>query len=170
MSALLTQQALCDRLQFHAPIAMWSAWTLGSGRAPHASLLNRAAGAAHHEPEESGYVIYTSGSTGTPKGVEIEHTSLVNLITWHQRAYGVTAADRATQLAAPAFDASVWELWPYLTAGASIHIPDEETRLSPPKLLAWLAAEKITLTFIPTPLAEKMINQPWPEDCACARC
>jgi hypothetical protein len=24
-------------------------------------------------------------------------------------------ADRATQVATPAFDASVWELWPYLT-------------------------------------------------------
>ena len=50
----------------------------------------------------------------------------------------------------PAFDACVWELWPYLTAGASIHIPDEETRLSSTKLLSWLIANEITLTFIPS--------------------
>jgi len=112
------------------------------------------------------YVIYTSGSTGQPKGVEIEHASLMNLIAWHQRTYRVTAADRATQIATPAFDASVWELWPYLTAGASIHIPDEETRLSPKKLLAWLAGNKVTLTFIPTPIAENMLDEPWPEECA----
>jgi amino acid adenylation domain-containing protein len=111
------------------------------------------------------YVIYTSGSTGQPKGVEIEHRSLVNLIAWHQRAYRVTPADRATQIATPAFDASVWELWPYLTCGASIHIPDEETRLSPGKLLDWLAAEQITLTFIPTPIAEATLDKPWPADC-----
>jgi amino acid adenylation domain-containing protein len=112
------------------------------------------------------YVIYTSGSTGAPKGVEIEHASLVNLIAWHQSAHSVTPEDRATQIASPAFDASVWELWPYLATGASIHIPDEETRLSPAKLLAWLTAKKITITFIPTPLAEAMLDEPWPENCA----
>ncbi|MBP2656774.1 MAG: amino acid adenylation domain protein, partial [Firmicutes bacterium] len=36
-------------------------------------------------PKELAYVIYTSGSTGKPKGVEIEQTSLVNLVSWHQR-------------------------------------------------------------------------------------
>jgi amino acid adenylation domain-containing protein len=111
------------------------------------------------------YVIYTSGSTGQPKGVEIEHRSLVNLITWHQRTYQVTPADRATQIATPAFDASVWELWPYLAAGASIHIPDEETRLSAGKLLRWLTGKKITLAFVPTPIAEAMLEEPWPGDC-----
>lgn len=112
------------------------------------------------------YVIYTSGSTGEPKGVEIEHASLVNLIAWHQRTYRVTLADRATQLAAPVFDASIWEVWPYLTAGASIHIPDEETRITPAKLQAWLVAQRITLTFIPTPLAEVLLDEPWPAGCA----
>src|SRR5919199_1677627 len=67
------------------------------------------------------YVIYTSGSTGRPKGVQVGHDSLLNLIVWHQRAFGVTPADRATQLASPAFDASIWEVWPYLAAGASVH-------------------------------------------------
>ena len=109
------------------------------------------------------YVIYTSGSTGTPKGVELEQASLLNLITWHQRTYGVAPADRAIQMANPAFDASVWELWPYLTAGASVHIPDNETRLSTQKLLAWLVSNRITLAFIPTPIVEALLDEPWPE-------
>ncbi len=166
MLALLTQQALCDRLQLHAPdrnVVCVDTWLPAARLARHDAISRPAPPAT--DPKDLAYVIYTSGSTGTPKGVEIEHASLVNLIAWHQRAYGVSAADRATQLAAPAFDASVWELWPYLTAGASIHIPNEETRLSPQKLLAWLAAEKITLTFLPTPLAETMMNQPWLEHC-----
>src|SRR5439155_8726913 len=83
-----------------------------------------------------------------------EHGGLLNLIRWHQRTYEVSEKDRATQLAAQAFDASVWELWPYLTAGASIHIPDEETRSSPSALMEWFAEERITLTFLATPLAE----------------
>jgi len=73
-------------------------------------------------PRNLAYVIYTSGSTGRPKGVEVSHLSLLNLVHWHQSAFGVTSADRATHLASVGFDASVWELWPYLTAGASVHL------------------------------------------------
>ena len=109
------------------------------------------------------YVIYTSGSTGQPKGVEIEHASVVNLITWHLQAYKVKPTDRATQLASLAFDASVWELWPYLTIGASIHIVDEETRAYPSKLLEWLSAKEITYCFMPTPLAESVLEERLPE-------
>jgi amino acid adenylation domain-containing protein len=108
------------------------------------------------------YVIYTSGSTGTPKGVEIEHAGLNNLAAWHQSVYGITAADRATQLASAAFDASAWELWPYLTVGASIHIPNKEILLYPSKLLDWLATEAITICFLPTPLAESVLEEPMP--------
>jgi len=109
------------------------------------------------------YVIYTSGSTGRPKGVQIEHQALSRLIAWHQQAYGVGPDDRASQVASPAFDAAVWEIWPYLTAGASVHFPDEDTRLSPARLIAWIAAERITHAFLPTPLAEAVMSEPWPK-------
>ncbi|HEY4426355.1 MAG TPA: amino acid adenylation domain-containing protein [Pyrinomonadaceae bacterium] len=116
------------------------------------------------DPRNPCYVIYTSGSTGTPKGVVVTHGSLVNLVRWHQRVYQVSAADRATQVAGLAFDASVWEVWPYLTAGASIHIADEETRLSPEKLIKWLDAKRITISFLPTPLAEAVLDEQWPRE------
>ncbi|MCP4661115.1 MAG: amino acid adenylation domain-containing protein, partial [bacterium] len=113
-------------------------------------------------PENPAYVIYTSGSTGLPKGTELAHRGLVNLVAWHQRLYGVTAADRATQLAAPGFDAAVWELWPYLTAGAAIHIADREIVADPARLPEWLVREGISLTFLPTPLAEAVLARPLP--------
>ena len=113
-------------------------------------------------PDNLAYIIYTSGSTGLPKGVEIPHAGLLNLCAWHQEVYNVSASDRATQLAAPAFDASVWEVWPYLTAGASVHIPDDETLLHPAKLLEWLAAKAITICFMPTPLGEAVLEEPLP--------
>jgi amino acid adenylation domain-containing protein len=112
------------------------------------------------------YVIYTSGSTGQPKGVEVEHRALMNLVSWHQRVYALTPSDRATHLASPAFDASVWEIWPYLAAGASVHIPDDETRLSPALLWRWMGDTKITIAFMPTPLAEAAMNEPWPRGLA----
>ncbi|HVU35200.1 MAG TPA: non-ribosomal peptide synthetase, partial [Opitutaceae bacterium] len=109
------------------------------------------------------YVIYTSGSTGQPKGVQIEHRSLVNLARWHQRVYQVTPEDRATQLASPAFDASIWEVWPYLTAGASVHVVDDDTRALPAALWQWMSRQGITLAFLPTPVAEAALGEPRPE-------
>jgi len=110
------------------------------------------------------YVIYTSGSTGRPKGVELEHRGLVNLTVWHQRAYAVAPRDRATHLAGLAFDASVWEVWPYLCGGASLHLVADDVRLSPPRLLAWLTERRITQSFLPTPLAEALLQEPCPAD------
>ncbi|HEX2326280.1 MAG TPA: amino acid adenylation domain-containing protein, partial [Chloroflexota bacterium] len=108
------------------------------------------------------YVIYTSGSTGRPKGVQVPHAGLTNLVFWHQRAFGLTPEDRATQVASPAFDAATWELWPYLACGASVHVPDEETRAAPEALRDWLVAQGITVSFLPTPLAEAVLALPWP--------
>src|SRR5436305_9221669 len=108
------------------------------------------------------YVIYTSGSTGRPKGVQITHGSLLNLIFWHQRTFSVTPTDRATQVTSPAFDATGWELWPYLTAGASVYLPDEDTRLSPTSLRDWLIERRITISFLPTLLAENVMPLEWP--------
>jgi amino acid adenylation domain-containing protein len=110
-------------------------------------------------PDNLAYVIYTSGSTGTPKGVEIRHGSLLNLVRWHQQVYGVTAVDRATQVAAVTFDAAVWEIWPYLCAGASLHFPPPELRSDPAGLAGWLERERITLAFLPTPLAEAVLAE-----------
>jgi acyl-CoA synthetase (AMP-forming)/AMP-acid ligase II len=108
------------------------------------------------------YVIYTSGSTGRPKGVEITHASLMNLVLWHQHAFGITTDDRASLLAGVSFDAAVWETWPYLTAGASLYLPDKATRLSPALLRDWLVAERITVSFLPTALAERVMTLAWP--------
>jgi amino acid adenylation domain-containing protein len=122
----------------------------------------------HVEPDLASlaYVIYTSGSTGRPKGVEITHANLMNLIDWHQTVFGVTAGDRASQVAGLGFDATAWEIWPYLTAGASLHLADEATRRSPQMLRDWLVAERITISFVPTVLAEQLVQTSWPAETA----
>jgi len=112
------------------------------------------------------YVIYTSGSTGQPKGVEITHDSLLNLVFWHQREFDVTPRDRASHLANVGFDAAVWEVWPYLSAGASLHLPDEDTRISPGLLRDWLVQQEISISFLPTMLAEGVMTLDWPKESA----
>jgi amino acid adenylation domain-containing protein len=114
--------------------------------------------------DDLAYVIYTSGSTGRPKGVQITHDSLLNLVFWHQRAFAVTLSDRATQLTSPAFDATGWELWPYLTAGASVYLPDDDIRVAPTLLRNWLLNNGITITFLPTALAESVMALEWPPE------
>jgi amino acid adenylation domain-containing protein len=108
------------------------------------------------------YVIFTSGSTGRPKGVEITHAGLSNLIGWHCSAFQVTAADRASHQSSLSFDAAVWEVWPYLCVGASVHIPSEGLRNAPEALRDWLVEQEITITFLPTTLAESMLLLDWP--------
>lgn len=121
-----------------------------------------------HQPDldSLAYVIYTSGSTGRPKGVEITHRNLAHLISWHLRAFQVGPSARATFQAGVGFDAAVWETWPYLAVGAAIYFPDESTRLSADALRDWLISHKITISFVPTALAEQMISRAWPADSA----
>jgi len=78
----------------------------------------------------------------------------------------VTSADRASHLAALGFDAAVWELWPYLVAGASVHLASAEIRQNPKKLQTWLLEEQITIAFLPTPLAESLLLLEWPKQAA----
>ena len=156
-SAIVTRRGLASRL----PRGRWPVVAVDAD----APVIERhAATPLEHRPspDDLAYVIYTSGSTGTPKGVEVTHGNLMNLVRWHHAAFAVTAADRAPLMASPGFDASVWEVWPYLTAGASLHLPDDVTRMDAEALRDWLVAQDITLAFVATPLAERMLALEWP--------
>ncbi len=125
-----------------------------------------------HPPEplagadDVAYIIFTSGSTGQPKGVAVSHDSLDNLVEWHCSAFALTDADRSSMVASPAFDASIWETWPPLAVGASLHVPDLVTAASPDELRDWLCAEAITTAFVPTPMAEALLAREWPPEVA----
>jgi amino acid adenylation domain-containing protein len=112
-------------------------------------------------PEDLAYVIYTSGSSGRPKGVEVTHANLMNLVRWHIHKFQVRAEDRASFLAALGFDAAVWELWPYLTAGASVHLPNGDVGHDPVALRDWLIEKRITMSFAATPIAERLLTLDW---------
>ncbi|HVR96050.1 MAG TPA: amino acid adenylation domain-containing protein, partial [Thermoanaerobaculia bacterium] len=118
------------------------------------------------DPRQLAYVIYTSGSTGQPKGVEVPWAGLANLIGLYRRRDALGPADRGTLIAGPGFDAAVADIWPLLVSGGSVHAPDEETRVSPPRLLRWLAERRITSCFLPTPLLEAALKEPLPGNLA----
>ncbi|WP_174994768.1 AMP-binding protein, partial [Burkholderia arboris] len=99
------------------------------------------------------YVIYTSGSTGTPKGVMVEHRQLANLVTWHIARFELRAGSRVPATASLAFDASVWELWPALCAGAALLLPPAGLASDAAALLAWWRRQSMDCAFLVTPLA-----------------
>src|SRR5215212_1268372 len=112
-------------------------------------------------PANLTYVIYTSGSTGRPKGVGVSHAALANLVAWHVAAFNVTRSDRATLLAGVGFDASVWEVWPYLSCGAALDVPSNDVRASSEALRDWLTQREMTISFVPTPVADPMLGLEW---------
>ncbi|QOV41226.1 amino acid adenylation domain-containing protein [Streptomyces ferrugineus] len=124
--------------------------------------------AAHHPPRAASptdhhapcCVLYTSGSTGTPKGVVLAHRGVVDLCEWHHRRFGFTPADRSAVVCSQSFDASLLEIWPALTAGASVTIADEEVRRDPLALARWYAGQGVTFSFLPTALGEQLLRLP----------
>src|ERR1700683_4398380 len=154
---LLTQHHLAKRL----PLGDWHT-IIVSPDAPEFSRQSNEwmdGGAKSHN---LAYVIYTSGSTGLPTGVQITHANLSNLVQWHQRRFQIAATDRGTLQSSPGFDAAVWELWPYLTAGASVYVVDESIRPAPEPLRDWIVEKGITITFLPTAVGECVVNLAWP--------
>ncbi|WP_411801495.1 non-ribosomal peptide synthetase, partial [Bacillus atrophaeus] len=104
------------------------------------------------------YMIYTSGTTGQPKGVMVEHHALVNLCFWHHDAFGMTAEDRSAKYAGFGFDASIWEMFPTWTIGAELHVIDEAIRLDIIRLNEYFEQNGLTITFLPTQLAEQFME------------
>ncbi|MEC2218290.1 surfactin non-ribosomal peptide synthetase SrfAA [Bacillus subtilis] len=108
--------------------------------------------------ENLAYMIYTSGTTGQPKGVMVEHHALVNLCFWHHDAFSMTAEDRSAKYAGFGFDASIWEMFPTWTIGAELHVIEEAIRLDIVRLNDYFETNGVTITFLPTQLAEQFME------------
>ncbi|MEW9698046.1 amino acid adenylation domain-containing protein [Paenibacillus sp. SI8] len=149
---LLTEEGLADSLSFPHSVNISSLLQ----EEYHGELPLE----ARSRPQDTAYVVYTSGTTGEPKGVMISHQALHNLCAWHIRHFQVTPDDRGTKYAGFGFDASVWEIFPYLLTGASLCIIPEEIRLNLMKLHQFYKEKQITISFLPTPLFEKFVELP----------
>ncbi|MCZ8519464.1 MULTISPECIES: non-ribosomal peptide synthetase [Paenibacillus] len=104
-------------------------------------------------PHHLAYVIYTSGSTGRPKGVMIEHEAVINRIHWMQQAYPLSERDVIMQKTPYTFDVSVWELFWWAAAGASVYLPPAGAEKDPARLAAGIRQHGVTVMhFVPSML------------------
>lgn len=90
------------------------------------------------------YCIYTSGSTGSPKGVAVTHRAIVNHERWLIDYLGLSPGDRILQHASINFDASIFEYWSPLLAGARCVLSRTSARDNALHLLEDIAEHKIT--------------------------
>ena len=118
--------------------------------------------AIHLCHEDPLYMIFTSGSTGIPKAVNIPWRGLCNLVQFSIRNFSLSPDDRISEIASLAFDASIFEIWPSLLAGAAIVFVPDDVRLDPRVLGDWLIEHHISVHFSPTPLAEELLSLEWP--------
>ena len=148
---LLTQEKLKSALLPMAReiVALDSGW----GAVAKCDTENLDPCSLHLNSGHLAYVIYTSGSTGHPKGVMVTHRNVANLVHWACPALELEAGMRCSSVAAVGFDATVFEIWPALSVGATLVLASPRTA-SPDELLDWWARQPLDVSFLPTPLAE----------------
>ena len=150
---LLTQQTLQPRL----PRVPVPSLCLDHG----GSVIGQRAAHNPQRPvalDDLAYVIYTSGSTGTPKGVMISHGGLANHMHWMQRAYPLSADDRVLQKTPSSFDASVWEFFAPLLAGAVIVLARPDGHQDPAYLIEAIDRHQITTLQVVPSMLEMLLN------------
>jgi amino acid adenylation domain-containing protein len=113
-----------------------------------------------HEPLDGAYVIYTSGSTGAPRGVVVPRLALDNHMEWMARAFPLLPEDRVLQRTSPCFDASVWEFFAPLIAGAQLVVLPGPARRDPAAIAATIVTAGITVLQVVPSLLRALLEEP----------
>ncbi|ARV58892.1 hypothetical protein BZZ01_09835 [Nostocales cyanobacterium HT-58-2] len=161
---VLTQQRLVETLANHSAQLVcldsdWAAITTHSTQnfTTEVSIENLA------------YTIYTSGSTGTPKGVMISHQALCNHMLWMRTTWPLTTADKVLHKTSISFDASGWELYAPLIAGAQLVMAQPQGHKDSVYLVEAITQHEITILQLVPSMLQMLLTQPTLEKCRCLR-
>jgi amino acid adenylation domain-containing protein/non-ribosomal peptide synthase protein (TIGR01720 family) len=154
VSVLLTQTAIAEYLPKNAAKVI----NLDHKVAEFASDLTLRSEAVG--PQNIAYMLYTSGSTGRPRGVMVSHGAICNHMLWMQQAFPLTASDRVIQRTAFSFDASVWEFYAPLLAGAQLIMPEPRPHVDIPNLIKTIVVHQITVLQLVPSLLQMLLDEP----------
>jgi amino acid adenylation domain-containing protein/natural product biosynthesis luciferase-like monooxygenase protein len=115
--------------------------------------------------DDLAYILYTSGSTGTPKGSMIPHRAICNHTFWMQEECPLTESDRVLQKTPISFDASVWEFWAPLVAGARLVIAPPNVHRDSRELVQLVKKEGITILQLVPSMAGLVADEPALSSC-----
>jgi len=159
---LVTRRALAGRLRgWSGRVVAVDRERMAAGR-PDAPCVEADAGSL-------AYVIHTSGSTGRPKGVGVPHGALSNHMGWMQRAFPLAPGDRVLQKTPVGFDASAWELWAPLLAGATLVMAAPGAHRDPGEMLRAARRERITVLQLVPAVLRVVLEHPALPECGTLR-
>ncbi len=115
--------------------------------------------------ERIAYAIYTSGSTGKPKGALIPHRAIVNHMRWMAETWPLGPRDAVLQKTPMSFDASVWEFYAPLMAGARLVMAEPGGHRDPAYLVRAIADNQVTVLQIVPSMLELLLLEPGLERC-----
>jgi amino acid adenylation domain-containing protein len=116
-------------------------------------------------PDDIAYVIYTSGSAGAPKGVVVTHRSISNHMRWMLDAFPLSDRDRVLQRTPASFDASVWELFGPLMAGACLVLAPAGEHADPTRLVEIIRRQRVTVVQLVPSLLRLLLDEPGVVSC-----
>ncbi|HJP91744.1 MAG TPA: amino acid adenylation domain-containing protein [Pyrinomonadaceae bacterium] len=154
-SVLLTQSHLKDQLPAHAATVLYLSEDDDIDLQRYATSPNRTI-----STDNAAYVIYTSGSTGKPKGVVVAHRAICNHMLWIQSVYPTTEADRFLQRTPFSFDASIWEIFAPLIAGAQLVLARPEDNKDMFELVQTILRYQITTLQLVPSLLGVLLDEP----------
>ncbi len=99
-------------------------------------------------PDDPAYVAFTSGSTGEPKAILGTHAPLTHFTAWYAATFGLNRDDRFSLLSGLGHDPLLRDLLVPLALGATVCAPPAESLGVPERLLAWMAAERVTVAHL----------------------
>jgi amino acid adenylation domain-containing protein len=103
------------------------------------------------------YLIFTSGSTGEPKGVMVQHGSVANHAVAMAERFGLAPGDRMLNFAPLSFDAAAEDLYPPLSAGATVVMNDG--LLPAHTVTQYLEDTGITVISLPPTYIEEWVRE-----------
>ena len=109
-------------------------------------------------PTSLAYMIYTSGSTGEPKGVMVTHEAMMNFIIWLKNIEELKAGEQCAIHTNFVFDGSLFDLYPPLISGATLHILSSSLRMDLHGMYRYFTEHRIVGLLLTTQMGMMMMN------------